>query len=292
MHIQTFSVLAGSEACNARCPFCVSRMTPSGGMTPRPVEPNWRNFEKACRLAERSGVTTVLITGKGEPTLFPKGITAFLERLEPHRFPFIELQTNGIAISEGRISEPVLKRWYDLGLTTVMISVAGIDPDRNRAIYVPHQPRYPDLAALIGRLHGFGFSVRLCLVGIRDGVDTPERLDGVMAFAREHTVEQVTWRAVTAPDPDTVQDREVFDWIRDHAVPPERDEALRGHVESVGKKVMSLVHGAAVYDYRGQNLCLSTCLTIRPDEEDIRQLIFFPDGHLRYDWQYAGAILL
>ena len=34
------------------------------------------------------------------------------------------------------------------------------------------------------------------------------------------------------------------------------------------------------------------CLTIDPSADDIRQLIFFPDGHLRYDWQYAGALLL
>jgi hypothetical protein len=24
----------------------------------------------------------------------------------------------------------------------------------------------------------------------------------------------------------------------------------------------------------------------------MRNLIFFPDGHLRYDWEYEGAILL
>jgi len=33
-------------------------------------------------------------------------------------------------------------------------------------------------------------------------------------------------------------------------------------------------------------------LTIQPKIRKKRQLIFYPDGHLRYDWQYQGAILL
>ncbi len=31
MKIQTFSIVAGSEACNARCPFCISKMTVPNG---------------------------------------------------------------------------------------------------------------------------------------------------------------------------------------------------------------------------------------------------------------------
>jgi hypothetical protein len=31
---------------------------------------------------------------------------------------------------------------------------------------------------------------------------------------------------------------------------------------------------------------------LQPLSGDIRTLIFFPDGHLRYNWEYGGAILL
>ena len=78
MKIQTFSILAGSEACNARCPFCISKMTPPSGVELKEPKVNWRNFRKACLLAKQSGVTTAMFTGKGEPTLFPKQITKFL----------------------------------------------------------------------------------------------------------------------------------------------------------------------------------------------------------------------
>ncbi len=59
-----------------------------------------------------------------------------------------------------------------------------------------------------------------------------------------------------------------------------------------GAELMRLMHGAIVYDVDGQNICFSTCLTPDPSLKELRQLIFFPDGHLRYDWQYPGAILL
>ncbi len=55
---------------------------------------------------------------------------------------------------------------------------------------------------------------------------------------------------------------------------------------------MTLMHGAVGYDVGGQNVCLTDCLTLDASNEDIRQLIFFPDGRLGYDWQYEGAVLL
>ena len=51
-------------------------------------------------------------------------------------------------------------------------------------------------------------------------------------------------------------------------------------------------HQAEVYDVEGPNLCLPDSLTIEAGTENLRQLIFFPGGHLRYDWQHPGAILL
>src|SRR5262249_23447888 len=114
MRVQTFSILAGSAACNARCPFCVSKMTPPHGMTLKEPEVNWRNFRKACWLAKQWGATTAMITGKGEPTLFPAQITRYLDQLQEHHFPVIELQTNGALLADD--SERFLEAWYERGL--------------------------------------------------------------------------------------------------------------------------------------------------------------------------------
>src|SRR3989304_9471286 len=100
MKIQTFSIVAGSEACNARCPFCISKMTPPLGVTLKEPKVNWRNFKKACRLAQSCGVTTAMITSKGEPIIFPKQISKYLRAMQIYEFPIIEVQTNGIMIAE------------------------------------------------------------------------------------------------------------------------------------------------------------------------------------------------
>ena len=56
---------------------------------------------------------------------------------------------------------------------------------------------------------------------------------------------------------------------------------------------MQLPHGGVVYDFQGQNLCMTDCLTMSPSSEDgLRQIIFYPSGKLTYDWQYKGAILM
>ncbi len=291
MRIQTFSVVVGSAACNARCPFCVSRMTPRYSAETREPAVNWRNFEIACRFAKDSGVSTVLITGKGEPTLFPEQVTQTLERLRPFGFPFVELQTNGIALADPRPRwAGALARWYEQGLTLVALSVVHHEVARNREIYRPGDDRYPALPELVGRLHAQGLAVRLSCVLLAGQVDSPEALAGLIAFCKGQGVEQLTVRPVQAPAASL--DPEVARWVAAQAPPAELVPRLRAYLDARGTRLMELLHGAVVYDVEGQNVCLSSCLTLDPRDERIRQLIFFPDGHLRYDWQYPGAILL
>ena len=109
MKIQTFSVVVGGAKCNAKCPYCVSKLT--GCMDgvkedQKPMEINKRNFHKACNFAKQSGVSTVLLTGKGEPLIYHQHITRYLEMIENWQFPFVELQTNGILLKP--ISELVV----------------------------------------------------------------------------------------------------------------------------------------------------------------------------------------
>jgi len=291
MRIQTFTVVAGSEACNARCPYCVSRMTPGYDLGAKLPPVNWRNFRIGCQFAKDHGVSTVLFTGKGEPTLFPEQLTEFLERLQPFAFPFAELQTNGIAIAKQQpVTEKHLQAWYGLGLTLVALSIVHWRAERNKEIYQPDAAAYYDLAALIERLHTTGLSVRLSCMLARGYIESPEGVDELARFAREHGVEQLTVRSIEKPRKS--ESDAVAQWVTDHALPADTITKMRGYLDAQGTRVMELAHGAIVYDYRGQNVCLNNCLTIDPQDERIRQLIFFPDGHLRYDWQYPGAILL
>lgn len=293
MRIQTFSIVAGSEACNARCPFCISKMTVLGGMELKEPHVNWRNFRKACRLAEKSGCTTVMFTGKGEPTLFPRQITHYLEVLQPFDFPLIEIQTNGIKIAQQPDEyAPFLDAWYGLGMTTIAISIVHYEKELNKKIYLPYAKEYIDLPQLITMLHHCGFSVRLTCILAKGFIDSPTKVLSMIGFAREHKVEQLTLTPVNKPDEELSRNKEAWSWTDQHYLGEEEVQKIKTLLETAGAPLNRLAHGAIIFDFKGQNVCLNNCLSVQPDSEDLRNLIFFPDGHLRYYWQYDGAILL
>jgi molybdenum cofactor biosynthesis enzyme MoaA len=290
MKINTFTVIVGTTACNARCPYCVSRLTPACGVGRAPVAPNHRNFDIACRFARTAGVSTVLLTGKGEPTLFPHLIADYARRSQAHGFPFIELQTNGIRLLEDRRLRPSLRTWYRYGLTTVSVSIAHPEPARNAEIFRPGRPY--DFWALTGRLHDLGLAVRLNCTLVKGYVDRPAAIAALVDACRERGIEQLTLREVARPDDSA--DAGVARYVDAHRVTG-LCETMRRQLARPGQGatlLLELPHGGLVYDWRGQNLCLGNCLTGTTDPDDIRQLIFFPDGHLRYDWRYPGAIIL
>lgn len=295
MQFHTLSVIAGSEACNARCDFCISGMTPSNGVEAKYKQPNCTNLDTACRLAEKGGVTTALITGKGEPTLFPADISGYLYVL-PKYFPIIELQTNAMTriFDQSDDSTLYLNDWRKAGLTTIIISIVHYDAERNREIYC-HQDGeyrfdYPDLPKTIEYLHNLNFSVRLGCVGCKGYIDNPEEIKNLIDFAKNNKVEQLTWRPVTRPeDPKSDTIGRNTDRL---AIDAEDSKRIATWVQMNGHRLLKLPHGAVVYDVFGQNICLSNCLTHDANEPIIRQLIYFPDGHLRYSWEYEGSIIL
>lgn len=290
MKIRTFSILAGSLACNARCPFCIAGTTPKNGVGIKEPEVNWRRFETACRLAREAGCLTAMITGKGEPTLFPNQVTTFLEKMQPFGFPIIEIQTNGSVIADGKhIDDKTLERWRDLGLLTVAISVVHYDPEKNRKIYFPRRKSYFDLPALIEKLHEHDFTVRLTTILARGLIDSVEEMKAMIEFARNNGVEQLTFTPVTKP---TLSDGgEIFGWIASNHIPDESFAQMRKYLEDNASLLLNLPHGARVYDVAGQNACLNNCITVDPNSEEMRSIIFYPDGHVRYAWQYSGAII-
>lgn len=284
MKIQTMSVVVGSTACNAKCPFCVSKQTPTCEI---PKEPNWRNFGIALSLADKSGATTILLTGKGEPTLYPKLITDYLGWMiqSGYHFPFIEMQTNGIRIGEGSVDN-YLNQWYDLGLTTVALSAVDIWGDKNRLIY---GKEYPDLKETVKILIGYGFTVRLSIMMLKGYVDSRAKVDNVAEFCQINGIKQLTIRPIAKTE---ANDNEITKWVNEHTLSDEQLKKIVDHVNYVGTPVLHLAHGAVVYDYRGQNLCLSNCLTTNDTDDNMRQIIFYPDGTIGYDWKYKGAVLL
>ena len=139
-------------------------------------------------------------------------------------------------------------------------------------------------------LHDHNLSVRLACVMASGFIDDWEGLLALIDFAKEHRVEQLTVRPVNRPA--NSRNQQAYEWSSSHHLRAEQVEDIRRSLQANGALLMTLVHGAEVYDVGGQNVCLTDSLTLDSRSDDLRQLIFFPDGRVRYDWQYAGAILL
>jgi MoaA/NifB/PqqE/SkfB family radical SAM enzyme len=292
MKIQTFSVVVGTNACDAKCPFCVSKQTGYEEL-PKNRDINIRNLWKAIRLAKLGGTTTALLTGKGEPTLYPHEILDYLAHLHPD-IPLIELQTNGKQIGKLAITgrcdvdlyDGMLQEWYDEGLDTIAISAVDIYTENNQKIYGDD---YPGLVPMIEYLHQFGFSIRLCIMMHGGMVDSVNRVREVIDFCHEHKVAQLTLRPIRSTNGH--ENEKISDYV--DVCDPDPEDLRHIHVWFEGAtKLMTLSHGATIYDVNGQNVCLSDCLTIDPDHDNIRTLIYYGDGRIAYDWQYHGAVFL
>lgn len=296
MKFQTLSLVAGTNVCQARCPFCVSRLTGLDYLETKPEAINVRNLRKTLKLANVAGVTSVIMTGKGEPTLYPEHIDTYLDYTEIYNFPFIELQTNGGILAEdtykGHNTTEMLQRWYDKGLTTLLLSNVGPDPELNHQIYFPHKKSWIDIKKLVDKCKKIGIGIRLTTVGIQGGVDSPAQLDKLIEWANWLEVEQLTWRPVNKPTLENSEDKDIHNWVVEHGLKPEQVFDIQQYVKEHGKLLYNLVHGAQVYDLKGRNFCITNCLTNNAEEETIRQLIFYPNGKLYTDWVYSGSVLL
>lgn len=291
MKFSVFSIVAGTSRCVTVCPFCVSGelATIQNREVPKI---NHRNLLKGCELAKTSGVQTVMLTSRGEPTLFPDQITEYLETLEPYKFPFIELQTNGIPMARKfEKYKPYLEKWYELGLSTILISTVSNRPEINGEVYTPRTKQYIDLPELISNLHEIGLSVRLTAICTKAWMSTPEQIDEYLKFALENKVAQVTLRPLN----DEYRRETAQAWIDEHKMSEEDKVRIYDFLNTEGYKLMELPNIGNVFDYKGQNVMFSYALTKYNDHNDgenKRNLIFFPDGQLRYEWEWEGARLL
>lgn len=297
MKIFTYSVVIGFDArCNAACPYCVAHQTAHYDKHDGQID--LVRLRKGAQLALQGGATTLLLTGKGEPTLWPDQISIVLNEIG-HLFPIVELQTNGLRLAEladiptGKDTTPVypqsyLNAWKSKGLTTIALSVVHWDNAKNQ-ILMPKGQEYPDLAWTVGLIQSAGFTVRLCVImlGRLGYISGYSAITKMIDWCRDNGVDQLTMRPVYASEGDS----KAAKWSRDNQMKVIDAEMAYRYVDKLGIKLLDLPHGATVYDVDGQNVCMSNCLTLDTDPERVRQIIYCTDGKVRYDWRYPGAIL-
>lgn len=295
MKTHTFSVVVGTAACNAECPFCVSKMTRSAACKIPTI--NKRRLHTACRIVKQAGdgLISVLLTGKGEPLVFPEQVTEYLGEMASYQFPLIDLQTNGVLVNQV-IDSGAMEDWATLGLSLACISIVHWEPYTSQNLMGINDGNF-DFWQSVDRLHEAGMAVRLNCTLTRSGCGTLDDVAQLINMCRDHKVEQLTLREVEVPDymdgsGNTKDARKVVDCAETEK-PHGFTKQIRCYLEMRGAtRLLELPHGAIIYDDSGQNVCINNCLTSTTDPNDIRQVIYFPDGRIMYDWKYPGARLL
>ena len=277
MKFGNLSVVIGTTACNAGCSFCVADQICNTNL-PK-TKYNLINLEKACRIVQQSEVFTALLTGRGEPTLFPNQITEVLPIVNKY-FPIIELQTN--AMLDKNIFNGIAT-WIKNGLTTVCISCISYEHEANKQIYGND---YQDLIELANKFKSHGMTnLRITCVGLNGFIDSSEKIMELIYFCKSNGYTQCTWRPVWYKDD-----------IVSHPYSISKDRILKIKEDfdnfSINQPNIELPHGATIYDIYGQNFCLANCMTRTNNCNEIRQLIVYPEGKITYDWQYEGFRIL
>lgn len=295
--IQTASVIVGTEACNARCRFCISAMTPEHGITRKRPDIDWHRFNEFLKYATVGQAESIMFTGKGEPTIFEADITDYLtvtseyEDTSGFKFASIELQTNGLLFADKPDKfDPLLEKWKELGLTTIAISIVHYEPEENKKEYTPNRHEYIDLSRLCEQIHRAGIKVRLSCTLLDGYIDSADKLEELINFARANRVEELTIRPVNKPDDSESRNTSVSDFVEEWFLKDHQLEAMKLYLDINGEEVGRLAHGAIIYDVNGQNVCLSNCLTA--DEVGYsRQLISYPEGMITDGWTSDAEVL-
>jgi pyruvate-formate lyase-activating enzyme len=302
--VQTFSIVAGTMKCNAVCPDCVSKMTTNQKdyalFNFEDVE--WDNFKIAADIAVSAGAKTVLITGKGEATLYPEQINDYLKFLAEDRYkgmPMKELQTNGLVFHNQNFQkEGWLQKWYDNNLRVMSLSLVDVDNQVNEGFYCRKGEKYPPLEKAAELLQDIGYTIRLSITMMKGKVDGPDDIERVIDYCKRYAIPQLSVRPVRKPAGETfcpkiaqfVEANQLYENPDD----PEHDQVriISDYVQKKGRLEQKLMHGAAVYTFKGQNLCLTDCLTHNPEEPGFRQLIFYSNGMLTPSWDADALRIL
>ena len=280
MKATTLTISIPSRGCDKNCPYCISKMT-------GPVEENDYMFEvntdKVKTLAVAAGVSTVLITGKGEPCMNYESLVGVMQRF--YKWP-IELQTNGLKLLDDVVNcrGVMLNKLNNFGLNVLALSIDKIE-DINK--YAP----------LFEMVNNAGLVNRIT-VNITKMIPDDTRLDDFVTACIINNIQQLSFRKVVKPnfvDNDVVRNKEVEDWIHQNHADEMYDRFIRELMESDKYKhhlIRTLPYGVPIYSYRGTSVTFfDYCIQDNNNTEDIRSLIYQEDGHLYTSWNSKASIL-
>lgn len=286
MKVNNLSISIPNKGCKKNCLYCVSRMT--GYMT-ADESLFIRNLTKARRIADRSQVSSVSITGKGEPMLNADMVREVVREFVD--FP-VELQTCGLELAD------------DTSLVD-LLTLEGVD------IFALSFDRWSDFESMkyvIERINCMNRTVRVTM-NVSDmlvkpfeeaGSRMPEFMDYI-SECKKYGIQQFSFRNLSIPT-GTPKDNKTAQWIEKHVLNNKYYQDLIHQFECARNAgiisgdvfmIRDLNYGARLYDVEGISFTyFDYCVQdLSRNSEDIRSLIYQEDGHMYTTWNsLAGRI--
>lgn len=271
-----------TNKCNADCPYCIVKQTPE--MCNNYDDFNIRRLPNAIQYTKNLGVQTCKITGKGEPTLNPARLKNILYVITDS-FPIVELQTNGFTL------EDLLINWNfgidNTNVTTISISCNHYLQERNTILFRNSSySGWLNTTKLINLASHYGFTVRLSCTLIKGYIDSFKKIKEFIDYFKTCPVDQFSFIPVGS-----YGDNEYAKWSEEHGILYSEERRIYNDLKTNGTILYEYNWGGTVFDYEGNNVYFANCLTEPKPDKETRQLIYYPDGHLRYSWTHKGAII-
>lgn len=279
MKANNLSISIPNKGCDKNCPYCVSRMT---GYMKADENLFQINMIKAIHLANIFDVSSISITGKGEPMLNLDAIQNVLSMFKS--FP-IELQTNGLMLAD------------DTSLVD-MLARSGVDIF---ALSMDDLSDFEDMKYVIERINYMNRTVRVTM-NVSDTLPSPEKFKFIdyINKCKEYEVHQFSFRALTIPT-GTPEDNKTAQWIKEHVLfndyytklIHEFQREQNNYYEVTYKWLRTLNYGAQLYDVKGVSFTwFDYCIQDQDstgDSTGIRSLIYQEDGHMYTTWNSLAS---
>lgn len=283
MKSNNLTISLPGDYCNKNCPYCISKITPV--VNDASTLDFKRKLDKVKAIANKAGVSNLLITGKGETiTGYDTNNNLLLSLINKFTDNFImEIQTNGVFLSS--LSKTKFEEYYLNYLKGIDIIAFSID-------------KKDDLFKLsdkIIKLSLDGVVVRLC-INVSPLWDEYGDISvkNIIEDCKILGVKQLLFRRISLPsnsNNNTPQEKWINDNLRGIG---DMYSSIINEITTLDKTKVRVIPsiGSTVYDVDGISLLTSRyCIQEQTTDENIRSLIYMGDGHMYTSWNSSASIL-
>ena len=255
MKANSLSISIPSEAtCKKNCPYCISKMT---GKSNVDYVNFFRNLKKARKIADNADISCVIITGKIEP-LQPENLEMLLEICKMFQDYPIEVQTNGTTLNQGI----VLRTLNEAKVNTIAVSIDNWSQLREQV-------------EILKRFSILGFNTRVT-INLTENILSHSFWDYIRICSYSG-INQISFRRLTIPDNfvETEESQKAVEYIQSV-----NKESLKSFIDEFNSFILK--EGAMLDDI--SVTFFENCIQENSNEDDIRSLIYFEDGHMSTSW--------